>query len=88
MFSWRSLAITALLYWVTICFGISMGYHRLHTHRSYRIPLALEFFGWPPIGCTIRNRTSRAIRTLRAMAVGGLTWAGFCGAKPTTTTPR
>jgi stearoyl-CoA desaturase (delta-9 desaturase) len=44
MFSWRSLAITALLYWVTICFGISMGYHRLHTHRSYRIPLALEYF--------------------------------------------
>ena len=44
MFSWRSLAVTALLYWVTICFGISMGYHRLHTHRSYRIPLALEYF--------------------------------------------
>jgi stearoyl-CoA desaturase (delta-9 desaturase) len=24
--------------------GISMGYHRLHTHRSYEVPLALEYF--------------------------------------------
>jgi stearoyl-CoA desaturase (delta-9 desaturase) len=24
--------------------GISMGYHRLHTHRSYQVPLALEYF--------------------------------------------
>jgi stearoyl-CoA desaturase (delta-9 desaturase) len=44
MFSWRNLAITLALYWVTICFGISLGYHRLHTHRSYRVPLALEYF--------------------------------------------
>ena len=44
MFSWRSLAVTVVLYWITICFGISMGYHRLHTHRSYRVPLLLEYF--------------------------------------------
>ena len=44
MFSWSNLAITLALYWVTICFGISLGYHRLHTHRSYRVPLALEYF--------------------------------------------
>ena len=24
--------------------GISMGYHRLHTHRSYKVPPALEYF--------------------------------------------
>jgi stearoyl-CoA desaturase (delta-9 desaturase) len=24
--------------------GISMGYHRLHTHRSYKLPRALEYF--------------------------------------------
>ena len=44
MFSWRALAVTIVLYWITICFGISMGYHRLHTHRSYRVPLLLEYF--------------------------------------------
>jgi len=44
MFSWRVFVITAFLYWMTIGLGISMGYHRLHTHRSYRVPLALEYF--------------------------------------------
>ena len=44
MFSWRALAITAFLYWMTIGLGISLGYHRLHTHRSYQIPLGLEYF--------------------------------------------
>jgi stearoyl-CoA desaturase (Delta-9 desaturase) len=44
MFSWRSLAVTVALYWMTICFGISMGYHRLHTHRSYHVPLWMEYF--------------------------------------------
>ena len=44
MFSWQALAVTVFLYWVTICLGISLGYHRLHTHRSYRVPLALEYF--------------------------------------------
>ena len=44
MFSWQNLAISLALYWMTICFGISLGYHRLHTHRSYKVPLALEYF--------------------------------------------
>jgi stearoyl-CoA desaturase (delta-9 desaturase) len=44
MFSWKALIIAALLYWVCIGFGIGMGYHRLHTHRSYKVPLALEYF--------------------------------------------
>jgi fatty-acid desaturase len=44
MFSWRLLAITILLYWMTTGLGISMGYHRLHTHRSYHVPLVLEYF--------------------------------------------
>ncbi len=33
-----------LLYWVSVGLGISMGYHRLHTHRSYKLPRALEYF--------------------------------------------
>src|SRR3954454_8129515 len=43
-FSWLNLAVAAFLYWMTIELGISLGYHRLHTHRSYKIPLALEYF--------------------------------------------
>jgi len=44
MFSWKALAITAVLYWMGIGFGIGMGYHRLHTHRSYRVPKFIEYF--------------------------------------------
>jgi fatty-acid desaturase len=44
MFSWKALAISFALYWLAIGFGISMGYHRLHTHRSYRVPRLLEYF--------------------------------------------
>ena len=44
MFNWRAFAVTAFLYWMTIGLGISLGYHRLHTHRSYRVPLPLEYF--------------------------------------------
>ncbi len=44
MFTWKALAITAVLYWMGIGFGIGMGYHRLHTHRSYRVPKFIEYF--------------------------------------------
>ena len=44
VFSWKNLAITVFLYWVATGLGISMGYHRLHTHRSYKVPLWLEYF--------------------------------------------
>jgi stearoyl-CoA desaturase (delta-9 desaturase) len=44
MFSWRVLAVSAFLYWMAIGWGISLGYHRLHTHRSYKVPLWLEYF--------------------------------------------
>jgi fatty-acid desaturase len=44
MFSWHALAVALFLYWMCTGLGISMGYHRLHTHRSYRVPLALEYF--------------------------------------------
>jgi fatty-acid desaturase len=44
MFSWRNLLISMALYWMTIGWGISLGYHRLHTHRSYKCPLWMEYF--------------------------------------------
>jgi hypothetical protein len=44
MFSWHACAVAVFLYWMSAGLGISMGYHRLHTHRSYQVPLALEYF--------------------------------------------
>jgi hypothetical protein len=32
------------LYWVSLSFGIGMGYHRLLTHRSYKAPKWFEYF--------------------------------------------
>ena len=43
MFSWPVFFATAFLYCVTICLGISLGYHRLHTHRSYKTALWVEY---------------------------------------------
>jgi len=44
MFNWRAFAVAVFLIWMTTGLGISMGYHRLHTHRSYKVPLRLEYF--------------------------------------------
>lgn len=44
MFSWHRLLTAIFLYWVATGLGISMGYHRLHTHRGYKCPLWLEYF--------------------------------------------
>ena len=44
MFSWRAFAVSVVLYYIATGLGISMGYHRLHTHRSYKVPLWMEYF--------------------------------------------
>src|ERR1700739_355236 len=44
MFSWLNVSVAAVMYYIATGLGISMGYHRLHTHRSYRVPLVLEYF--------------------------------------------
>ncbi len=44
MFSWRNLLASLLLIWMATGLGISLGYHRLHTHRSYQVPIWLEYF--------------------------------------------
>jgi stearoyl-CoA desaturase (Delta-9 desaturase) len=43
MFSWKLFAVTVILYWMCTGLGISLGYHRLHTHRSFVIPLPMEY---------------------------------------------
>jgi len=42
-FNWRDFAVTLFLMWLASGIGICMGYHRLHTHRSYQVPLPFEY---------------------------------------------
>ena len=42
--SWPALITTVVLYWVGGSLGIGMGYHRLLTHRGYKVPKAVEYF--------------------------------------------
>lgn len=42
-FEWKSVLVAAGLYWLCIGCGIGMGYHRLLTHRSYRVPKFIEY---------------------------------------------
>jgi fatty-acid desaturase len=41
--TWQAVVVAAVLHWVCISWGIGMGYHRLHTHRAYTVPKALDY---------------------------------------------
>ncbi len=43
-FSWKGVGVALLLYWVTGGLGITLGFHRLVTHRSFQTPKWLEYF--------------------------------------------
>jgi stearoyl-CoA desaturase (delta-9 desaturase) len=43
-FSWTNLLVAVALHWIAVGFGISLGYHRLHTHRGYKTSKAFEYF--------------------------------------------
>jgi len=42
-FSWPAFFVGVALYFITGGIGITLGYHRLLTHRSFRIPRPLEY---------------------------------------------
>ena len=42
--TWQAVAVAAALHWMCIGWGIGLGYHRLHTHRSYKTPKLVEYF--------------------------------------------
>ena len=42
--SWESTATLLILYWVTACLGVTIGYHRVLSHRALRLPQWLERF--------------------------------------------
>ena len=40
--SWQAVTSLAVLYWVTACLGVTLGYHRVLSHRALRLPRWLE----------------------------------------------
>jgi stearoyl-CoA desaturase (delta-9 desaturase) len=43
-FSWYNVEITMFFYWITLGLGITLGYHRLVSHRSLETSKWLEYF--------------------------------------------
>ena len=43
-FTWTNFLVALVLHWMAVGFGISLGYHRLHTHRGYKTSKAFEYF--------------------------------------------
>ncbi len=41
--TWQAVAVAVVLHWVCVSWGIGMGYHRLHCHRSYAVPKPIEY---------------------------------------------
>ncbi len=42
--TWGAVVLAVSLHWICGGWGICMGYHRLHTHRSYKAPKPIEYF--------------------------------------------
>ena len=42
--SWPAVVTGVVLYWVAGSLGIGMGFHRLLTHRAYKVPKPVEYF--------------------------------------------
>lgn len=42
--SFQNLAALLILYWLTACLGVTLGYHRLLSHRAFKVPHWLERF--------------------------------------------
>jgi len=43
-FSWAAVGVAVVLHWVTGGLGITLGWHRLVSHRSFQVPKFLEYF--------------------------------------------
>jgi fatty-acid desaturase len=44
-FSWKGLALLVFMNWVAGSLGIGVTFHRLLTHRGYKVPKAFEYLG-------------------------------------------
>lgn len=43
-FSWQNLLAAFITWWIASSWGIGLGYHRLFTHRGFKVPKAVEYF--------------------------------------------
>ncbi len=43
-FSWQNLLVAGILWWFSGSIGIGLGYHRLLTHRGFKVPKPIEYF--------------------------------------------
>jgi stearoyl-CoA desaturase (delta-9 desaturase) len=43
-FDWAALWTALFFHWAALTLGIGMGYHRLLTHRAYKVPRFVEYF--------------------------------------------
>jgi stearoyl-CoA desaturase (delta-9 desaturase) len=43
-FSWQAVGVFLLFHWITGGIGITLGFHRLVSHRSFEVPKWLEYF--------------------------------------------
>lgn len=43
-FSWAAIGVAVLLHWISGGLGITLGFHRLVSHRSFEAPKWLEYF--------------------------------------------
>ncbi len=43
MFTWKALGTTFVMHWICGGFGLTLGYHRLLTHRSFKTPKWVEY---------------------------------------------
>ena len=43
-FSWQNLIAALITWWIAASWGTGLGYHRLFTHRGFKVPKAVEYF--------------------------------------------
>ncbi len=43
-FSWEAVGVALIMHWVTGGVGVTLGFHRLLSHRSFEVPKWLEYF--------------------------------------------
>ncbi|AFZ43443.1 Delta-9 acyl-phospholipid desaturase [Halothece sp. PCC 7418] len=43
-FSWSAVGVALVMHWVTAGLGVTLGFHRLLSHRSLEVPKWLEYF--------------------------------------------
>jgi Flp pilus assembly protein TadB len=91
-FTWKGAIALVVLYFLSINVGIGMCYHRLLTHRGYKVPRWLEhslavcatlsleggpIFWVAHTASTTSTRTTKVTRIRRTRVHSGRIWAGL-----------